>query len=70
MFSKLLTKRSASLESRKRKQCLKKFLYYFPNGFADETYKAWERNYKWDAHKVWEASLNKQEYERLLADKE
>jgi hypothetical protein len=70
MFSKLLAKKSASLESRKRKQCLKKFLYYFPKGFADETYRAWERNYKWEAHKAWEASLNKQEYERLLADKE
>lgn len=51
---------------KERTRCLKKFLYYFPKGFGDTTYKAWERNYKWEAHEAWESLLNKQEYERLL----
>jgi hypothetical protein len=70
MPGKLINKKAASQQLRRRRQCLKKFLYYFPKGFADETYKAWERNYKWDAHKAWEVSLNKQEYEELLTDKQ
>ncbi len=47
----------------------KKFLYYFPNGFADEKYYAWERGYKWDAHLAWEQNLNKEEYQNLLSKK-
>jgi hypothetical protein len=66
MLSSLFNKKNASQQSKRRRRSLKKFLYYFPKGFADETYKAWERNYKWEAHKAWEAMLHKQEYERLL----
>jgi hypothetical protein len=69
MLTRLFDTKSASQNSKKRKRCLKKFLYYFPKGFGDNTYKAWERNYKWEAHKAWEASLNKSEYESLLAKK-
>ena len=29
------------------------FLRHFPGGFADETYVAWERSYKWEAHRLW-----------------
>lgn len=32
-------------------RCRRKFLRFFPRGFRDETYLAWERNYKWDAHR-------------------
>jgi len=28
----------------------RKFLRTFPDGFRDETYLDWERNYKWNAH--------------------
>jgi hypothetical protein len=39
--------------------CRKKFLYFFPGGFADENYLAWERDYKWDAHRRWAAELGR-----------
>jgi len=32
----------------------RKFLKYFPGGFADETYIDWERDYKWIAHERWD----------------
>lgn len=53
-----------------RNTCKKKFLYYFPKGFDDAKYYAWERGYKWEAHLAWEKELNKKEYERLLSAKE
>lgn len=70
MLRSLLNKKEVSGQSKKRKRCLKKFLYYFPKGFADATYKAWERNYKWEAHTAWEKSLNKRKYEELLVDRQ
>jgi hypothetical protein len=45
---------------------LRKFLRFFPGGFRDETYLAWERNYKWKAHKQWEELLDRSTYEALL----
>ncbi|HUP85571.1 MAG TPA: hypothetical protein VM143_07885 [Acidimicrobiales bacterium] len=30
-----------------------KFLAQFPGGFHDETYLDWERDYKWEAHRLW-----------------
>jgi hypothetical protein len=36
----------------------RKFLRKFPGGFRDETYLAWERDYKWDAHLEWETHLS------------
>ena len=47
-------------------RCREKFLRFFPNGFADEKYVAWERGYKWQAHEKWNAQLNRAEYESLL----
>jgi hypothetical protein len=49
-----------------KKSCIKKFLFYFPKGFYDPKYTAWERGYKWDAHIAWEENLNKKEYAELL----
>ncbi|HEX7955438.1 MAG TPA: hypothetical protein VF508_00705 [Pyrinomonadaceae bacterium] len=46
--------------------CRRKFLRYFPGGFADETYRDWERDYKWEAHERWEAALGRAEFRRLL----
>jgi hypothetical protein len=57
---------TATAEKRKRSRCRKHFLYYFPEGYRDETYIDWERDYKWAAHEEWEAKLNKREYNRLL----
>ena len=48
----------------------RKFLYYFPGGFHDETYIDWERNYKWKAHQQWEELLNQNELRHLLKQKE
>jgi hypothetical protein len=49
-------------------RCRRKFLRVFPNGFRDETYLAWERDYKWDAHQRWENVLNRTAYRGLLKD--
>jgi hypothetical protein len=55
---------------KERKLSRKKFLYYFPKGFADAKYYAWERGYKWEAHLAWEESLNKKVYSDLLNKKQ
>jgi hypothetical protein len=54
----------------RRVKARKKFLYYFPKGFAGEKYKNWERNYKWEAHQQWMEQLNKKEFNRLLTAEE
>jgi hypothetical protein len=46
--------------------CRKKFLRFFPKGFRDETYLAWERDYKWETHQGWEEVLHQAEFRRLL----
>ena len=46
--------------------CRRKFLGFFPEGFRDETYLAWERDYKWDAHLAWEESLGREEMRRQI----
>ena len=46
--------------------CRRKFLRYFPGGFADETYLDWERDYKWEAHERWEEALGRAEFRRLV----
>jgi hypothetical protein len=51
-------------------RCLRKFLRFFPKGFRDETYLAWEREYKWETHQNWEEALNQNEFRRLLKKRE
>ena len=46
--------------------CRRKFLKYFPQGFRDETYLDWERDYKWESHGRWEEALGQAEFWRLL----
>jgi hypothetical protein len=46
--------------------CRRKFLRFFPKGFRDETYLAWERDYKWETHQGWEEALNRNQFRRLL----
>ena len=67
--------RSASNETLRKRpsgalKSRRKFLYYFPGGFHDETYIDWERSYKWKAHQQWEELLNRNELRRLLKQKE
>lgn len=47
-------------------RCRRKFLRYFPGGFRDPTYLDWERGYKWNAHREWEAVLARGTFRRLL----
>jgi hypothetical protein len=47
-------------------ECRRKFLKYFSRGFSDETYLAWERDYKWESHERWEEALGRREFRRLL----
>ncbi len=48
-------------------RCRRKFLRFFPDGFHDETYLDWERNYKWEAHERWEASLGRNAFRAKLS---
>jgi hypothetical protein len=47
-------------------RCRRKFLRIFPEGFRDETYLAWERDYKCDAHQQWTLLLDQATYRSLL----
>jgi len=47
-------------------RCRRKFLRFFPGGFRDPTYLAWEREYKTETHRGWEAVLSRGEFQRLL----
>jgi hypothetical protein len=47
-------------------RCRRKFLRIFPGGFRDETYLAWEREYKWEAHEKWNELLDHETYRSLL----
>jgi hypothetical protein len=43
--------------NRKAQQARREFLRHFPDGFRDETYIAWERDYKLRAHEAWVDAL-------------
>ncbi len=60
--------RSTSI-SKRVKECKKKFLYYFPGGFNDETYFDWERGYKQQAYETWQEMLSESKYAKLLNEK-
>jgi hypothetical protein len=47
-------------------RCRRKFLRHFPDGFNDETYLSWERDYKWETHQRWNEALSRPEFRRLL----
>src|SRR5688572_1055374 len=50
------------------RRCRQKFLRFFPQGFRDETYIAWERGYKWQAHEQWLEALGRARFRTLLRD--
>ena len=50
-------------------RCRRHFLHFFPEGFADETYLAWERGYKAEAHAQWNAVLGRAQLGALLRAK-
>ena len=51
-------------------RCRRKFLRFFPEGFRDQTYIAWEREYKVETHERWEQVLSRKEFARLLRQRE
>jgi hypothetical protein len=44
----------------------RKLLRKFPGGFRDETYLAWERDYKWEAHREWADALAAEKFRKFL----
>src|SRR5581483_1052648 len=62
----LASPRSEPRISPAAKRCRRKFLRFFPDGFRDETYLSWERNYKWNAHEQWEDQLNRPTFRSLI----
>jgi hypothetical protein len=61
-----LVKTSQKVSSADANRCRRKFLDFFPKGFADEKYFAWERGYKWQAHEQWSQVLNRKAFRTLL----
>jgi hypothetical protein len=47
-------------------RCRRKFLKFFPDGFEDETYIDWERDYKEEAHQRWTETLGPRELRSLI----
>ena len=47
-------------------KCKRKFQRFFPKGFRDPQYFAWERGYKEDAHRQLDQALNQQEFRKML----
>jgi hypothetical protein len=66
MATSTSTPHSARVRSidRRLKTAKRKFLSYFPDGFADEDYI--ERGYKWDAHCQWREALGQSTFRSLL----
>ena len=50
------------------RRCRRKFLSFYPGGFADEEYVALERDYKWRAHVQWDELLNRDTFTVQLLD--
>jgi hypothetical protein len=59
-----ITQKGGTSEGASR--CRRRFLGFFPGGFKDETYIAWEREYKWETHERWQEALGRDEFRRLL----
>ena len=51
-------------------RCRTKFLRFFPGGYRDETYVDWERDYKWQAHLQWGATLAPNTFRQLLRERQ
>lgn len=51
---------------RRAAACRREFLRHFPRGFRDDTYLAWERDYKVNAHETWRDDLSRDRLEDLI----
>lgn len=63
---KIIPQRAGASASSAAIRCRRKFLRHFPDGFRDETYLEWERDYKWETHLRWQSALAEPEFGRLL----
>src|ERR671921_215702 len=48
------------------RRCQRKFLRLFPEGYRDAEYVELERDYKWEAHQRWDATLSRETFASLL----
>ena len=51
---------------RRAAACRREFLRHFPGGFADDSYLAWERDYKVAAHEQWQRELHRDRLDELV----
>src|ERR1051325_9468008 len=61
------TSRRVAGVSPRAARCRRKFLTFFPKGFADQKYFAWERDYKLEAHQRWAGVLARSKFSSLIA---
>lgn len=61
---------SEKLDSKALARHKKRFLRFFPKAFKDQRYIEWERTYKWEAHKLFDQLLNREEFGRLLVTRQ
>jgi hypothetical protein len=50
-------------------RCRRRFVRFFPGGFRDDIYLAWERDYKAEAHARWNAELGRSQFRGLLSER-
>lgn len=63
----LITRRVGSRKAQTdAERCKRKFLRFFPRGFRDPKYVAWERGYKVEAHLHWGQELNQKKFHSML----
>ena len=53
-------------DQRRVQKCRRRFLEVFPDGFQDPTYLDWERDYKWQAHRRWVETLDRDTFATRL----
>ncbi len=56
----------ANTSTAEARRCRRKFLKFFPKGFCDQKYVAWERGYKAEAHQHWARELDSALFRSLL----
>jgi hypothetical protein len=56
----------AYISTAEARRCRRKFLKFFPKGFRDQKYYAWERGYKVAAHQQWAKDLDSTIFRSLL----
>ena len=67
---KATASKAANKQSLRALRPRRKFLRIFPRGFYDDDYVSLEREYKWNAHKQWDAQLGVDEFRYLLKNRE